>query len=179
MKALIISALVVVVVLGGYLWYTGNSLAGMEVYKNPTYGISFKYSDTYELGEREVGNGERYQYAILLADKELLANLPDASEGPPTITIQIFQNDIDKLGIENWVKNSSYSNYKLSPDGVLDSMTVAGAETLHYTWDGLYRGESYVFANRDNIVMMSVTYLSQEDQIRKDFAKLISSLSLY
>ena len=148
-------------------------------YSNSEYGISFKHSAAYAVEEKEVGNGERRHYAITLIDKNWLANPPEAGEGPPAISIDIHQNNLDKLSVENWVRSMSFSNFKLSPDGKISTVSVAGTQASYYHWDGLYQGESYALAHRENIVVFSTTYNAESDQIRKDFAQVLSSLTLY
>ncbi len=150
----------------------------MVAYTNVEHGISFTYPDTYILNEMEVGNGERWHYNITLIDKEAAANVPQNGEGPISITIDIFQNNLDKLTIAEWVNNVSYSNFKLILGGALTSITLADKEALAYTWDGLYRGDSIVFEHDGNIVMLSVTYLSPEDDIISDFVNIALSLEL-
>ncbi|MBI4079753.1 hypothetical protein HY414_00805 [Candidatus Kaiserbacteria bacterium] len=148
-------------------------------YAAPLYGISFEYPRTYLLREKEVGDAERRHYSIVLADAEALRNLPQNGEGPPAITIDVFQNNLDQLSIEEWVRGMSFSNYKLSPDGLIASTSVAGVPALSYTWDGLYRGLSSVFAHKDNILMFSVSFFSLDDQILTDFNRVLSGLDLF
>lgn len=175
--------LVLIIVLTGvYLWMVASTEAPqtlvMETFDNATYGISFKYPSTYALQEREVGDGHRYHYMITLIDKEALANIPQNGEGPPAITVDIFQNNLDQLSIEEWIRGTNFSNFKLSPDGAISSTTVASAPSLSYTWDGLYRGRSIVFVHDNNIVMISVTLLTPQDQIVGDFDQIVSSVAL-
>jgi hypothetical protein len=150
-----------------------------STYLSSIYGISFSYPETYALQEREVGNGERYHYVITLIDKDALANVPVDGEGPPAISIDIYQNNLDKQKAEEWIRGSGFSNFKLSPDGAIRTTTAAGVPAYSYTWDGLYRGESVVFAHKGNIIMASVSYLSAEDAIRSDFSNILASLALY
>ncbi len=172
----------VVVLAGVYLWSAMPTQAPQgedrETYRNADYSLSFNYPNTYALQERDVGDGHRYHYSITLIDKDALANIPQDGEGPPAITIDIFQNNLDQLSVEEWIRGTNFSNFKLSPDGKLSSTTIAGAPAFLYTWDGLYRGESMVFSHRDNIVMLSVMYLSPSDQIRADFIKFRSTIQL-
>lgn len=188
MRSIIWILVLLVLAVGGYLYLNDSARTPIEVpngeestsaYNNSIYGISFEYPNTYELQEREVGNGERAHYSITLIDKVALANAPQNGEGPPVITVDIFQNDVDQLSINEWVEGSSFSNFKLSPDGTLASTTLAGAPALTYTWDGLYRGKSYVAAHRGNIVMVSGQSLATEDKIVGDFNEIIFSFTLY
>ncbi len=149
-----------------------------QSYQSSVYGLSFTYPDTYVLIERDEGTGERARHVIVLMDKDDAANVPQNGEGPTTITIDIFDNRIDAIALESWIKNTSASNYKLSPDQELASTSVSGAPGLSYVWDGLYRGESTVIAHKNDIVMFSVTYMDSTAQIRDDFRSLLSTVSL-
>src|SRR3989344_2692375 len=153
-------------------------IGGSVLYRNPTYSISFQYPDRYELREREAGTQERYHYSITLIDKEAFPEIPQNGEGPPAITVDIFQNNLDTLLIEQWVHGTNDSNFKLSPDDALTSTTVAGVPALSYTWDGLYLGRSVVLSHKDNIVVLSVQWLTEEDAIIEDSAKVLASLKL-
>src|SRR3989344_1427909 len=125
---LTILAVIALLVAGNYIYAKMNNTvatpdtngqSALGMYSNATYGISFQYPDSYVLSERESGNGERAQHAITLMDKTAAANIPVGGEGPTAITIDIFQNNIDNQTVENWINNSSASNYKLSPNGTV------------------------------------------------------------
>jgi predicted PurR-regulated permease PerM len=148
-------------------------------YSNDTYGVSFSYPDNYVVTERDMpGSAQRAHHSIVLMDKTAAENIPEGGEGPPTINVDIIQNNLDKQTPEQWIKNASISNYKLSPDGTIIEGEVAGVPSYTYTWDGLYRGESTVLEHKGNILMFSVTTLTPTDQIRYDFDGLLSSVTL-
>lgn len=155
-----------------------STAAKLLTYSNPTYGLSFEHGDSYELKERELGDEHRWHYSITLIDKAALAVMPENGEGPLAITIDVYQNDLDHQSAEEWIRNTNDSNYKLSPDGLIGSTTIAGVSALSYQWDGLYRGESIVFVHADAIVMASVTWISETDTIRDDFETVLNSLRL-
>lgn len=142
-------------------------------YQSDEYGISFSYPDTYALSEQHVEG----RHTIVLADKETLAAAPQNGEGPTTITFDVIDNP-QNLAPSAWVKADTASNFQLSPDGTLASTTRDGAEAVAYVWDGLYRGESYVFDHGERLVMASVTMLEQGDRIKKDFERILRSLVL-
>jgi hypothetical protein len=149
----------------------------LSTYENATYGLRFSYPDTYVLSERdEPGSALRMHHSITLMDKTAAANIPQGGEGPTTITIDIFGNGIDKQSVDQWIKNTSKSNFKLSPDQTLSTTTIDSLSARSYTWDGLYRGESSVLSKGDNIYMFSVTYMDTLDRIRDDFAALLSTV---
>ncbi len=168
---LIGAALAIIVIAGGFYAYKTLSTP-MQSYTNAEYGISFNYPATYALNE--------YSYAdrktIVLADKEALAQAPQNGEGPTSITFDIIKNPTG-LSSSEWVRQNSASNFQLATGG-LASTTQAGIEAVAYMWDGLYRGESYVFGNDADIVMASVTMLETTDQIRKDFERILRTLVL-
>lgn len=173
--------LLIIAVVGGYIYYdkfVPRTTEFTQLYENSAYGISFRYPDTYSLLEEGTGTGERYRYTIVLVDKEALANLPQNGEGPPTITFEFFQNDLDQITIEDWIRGTSFSNFKLSLDGVLKHATVGNAPALSYTWDGLYPAETTVFAHKSNIIMASVTFLTPDDHIRDDFKNILTTMEL-
>lgn len=154
------------------------SLNTRKSYSNDIYGINFEYPANYFLEEREVGTGERGHYQIMLTeDTEENRRLRQgeatiAREGPTAITIDFYQNNIEKLELYKWLTETNQSNFKLS-DGSYMSLTQSGKEAVSYTWDGLYTGDTVALLYKDNIVALSVTYLGPDDEIRKDFKNVV------
>lgn len=146
-------------------------------YQSDEYDISFRYPETYALSEHDVEG----RHTIVLVDKEALAaaslSNQNPGEGPTTITFDVIDNS-ENLAPSAWVKADSASNFQLSPDGTLASSTRDGAEAVAYVWDGLYRGESYVFDHGSRLVMATVTMLEPTDTIKKDFERILRSLVL-
>lgn len=162
-----------------FAWQSNQSsqVSDTATYRSDTYDIAFTYPAHYELSERMVTSALRYHYNVALVERSSEAP-PVDSEGPTAITVDIYQNDLDQQSVEDWIRGSSDSNYKLSPDGVLTPTEVAGTPALQYRWDGLYLGESTVFSWNENIIMVSVTYFSAEDQIRTDYETVLDSIEL-
>ncbi len=188
---LVVIATVAVVGIAGFVIYRSGALSGIDgsgvtlptstkTYESPAYGIAFQYPDTYAIQEHDApGSALRKHHSVVLMDRVAASSTPEGGEGPTAITIDIFQNDLDKLSVENWVRNTSNSNFKLSVDGNLVPLQIAGKQALGYTWDGLYRGDSVVLDHNKNIVMLSVTYNETSDQIHKDFAYILATLQLF
>lgn len=147
-----------------------------KFFENQVLGLSFSYPSRYKLTEREVGNAERGHYQIMLAMSETPSEPEIPREGPPAITIDIYQNNLDRQSLTDWLDTND-SNYKqaISP---LASTTIVGQEAVRYTWDGLYRGDTTAFVYGSNIFAFTVTYLGVEDQIRNDYQAVLSSLKL-
>jgi len=170
-RNLIISiAALIVIALGGYMLYQSIAAqnANKTEFSSTEHAVAFAYPEHYILNERD--EGERHTITLLEQAPD-----PNASEGPPAITVDIFPNT-EGLTASDWVERTPASNFQLSPDGTLASSTVGGSEAVAYVWDGLYRGESYVFTHENRIYMLSVTYLDADDQIREDFTELLQSL---
>lgn len=188
----IAAILAVVAVAIGVIYYlrapsasTPDTGAGAErplkTYYDERYGIAFNFPDNYIVEEHPPAGGQTGegtpQHTIVIGDKTAMENLPENGEGPPTMAITIFDNPA-KEGTEKWIKGSNFSNYKLSPDGVLTTTAVAGTEALAYVTDGLYLTTNIVFPHRTYMVVLSVGQNSPEDQIVKDFARVVSSIQI-
>lgn len=181
MKKIIYTIVTALLIAIGFFIYSDGKKAEQSIpqslrYENIDFGISFSYPKGYILSEREVGNGERAQYAITLIREED-AVPPEGGEGPTSINFDIFQNNLDKQSILNWMNGNAYSNFKLS-DGTYSQTTVDGTGALRYSWDGLYPGRTIAFIHKDSIIAVSGTYLSPQDKIYTDFESVINSLDL-
>ncbi len=153
-----------------------QDIVGGGEYTNATYGISFVYPKAYVLSEIDVP-GERKHHVIVLTRKEDLP-LPANGEGPPAITIDIFQNDIDKHTTESWIRNTSSSNFKLG-EGRLASTTISGMPALSYRWSGLYEGTTIALAQPNWVYAFSVTYFEMGATIVQDFVAVRDSVRVY
>jgi len=149
----------------------------MQSYSSATHGIAFQYPQSYALEERTAQGASAPRHTIVIADREALAEAPENGEGPTSITVDIFPNPSGQTP-EAWVRSNNQSNFQLAVNGTLATSNVSGKSAVAYTWDGLYRGDSYVFAHTGNILMFSVTYMTPEDTIRDDFARLLQTLEL-
>jgi hypothetical protein len=147
----------------------------LKTFYNPTYGIALNYPDNYEVLEHDVSGEGTKHHEIIIGDKTMLANAPKNGEGPPVMMIDIFDNPGNSTA-EKWVKSTSNSNFQPSSDSLLATTTIASENAVAYVWVGLYRGTSIVFTHKKSIYMLSVMYNSPDDQIRKDFAEVASSI---
>ncbi len=173
-------ALVVVILLAGlaylYLVPAGEPVTSLKTYGSESGNLTFNYPAYYVLEEREAAGGERgEQHLTLIKESELNSG---ASEGPTSINIDIYQNDLDQLTTEQWIKNDARSNFKLSPDGKLSSTTLSRREALTYTWDGLYRGQTLALTTTKYVYAFSVTTLTATDQIKSDFETLLKTVDI-
>ena len=152
----------------------------MKTYSGGLVGLTFRYPAHYFLEEKTIGNAERWHYAVVLTEdteenKQVREGNAPGREGPTAITIDSFQNDIDRMSLLDWVRGTSFSNFKLS-DGTYRSESISGTSAVRYDWDGLYRGDSIALSQGDAIYLIQVTYLTPDDQIRKDFSEILKTL---
>jgi len=152
------------------------------IYSNSKYGFSFSYPPDYTITERT----DSPEHSIILSRKDD-PPAPVASEGYPTITVQIIPNPTSTALLEWLAENPNYSNYSLPsvspyalPGTVAATTTVGGTTTpaLLYYWSGEVEGENIAFALYGNIIIFSGTYNNQSDPIKKDFDLLIKSITI-
>ncbi len=148
-----------------------------QQYSNATYGLSFLYPDRYVFSEMDIpGGAMREHHVITLMRKEDLP-LPTDGEGPPTITINIYQNNLDNQTTEGWIRNTNESNFKLS-EGKFSSTTISTLDALSYRWSGLYEGTTIVHAQSNWVYTFTVTYLEMGAPIVQDFVAIRDSVRI-
>lgn len=184
MRTLSVAAVVILLTGVGYLVYmlvppeTVDAPGATHTYESDRYGVSFSYPDYYKLQEQDApGSGLREHHAIVLIHKDNLP-LPRNGDGPPTITIDIYQNNLDTQTTRSWIENTAASNFKLSSDGRLATTTIDSVSSLEYTWDGLYQGRTRAAAAHEWIYAFSVMYNDPNDRIVRDFDELLSTVDL-
>lgn len=149
----------------------------LKQYVNAEYGLSFAYPSSYVLSEMDAeGSGMRLYHIITLIRKADLP-LPINGEGPPSITIEVYQNNLDKQTTEGWIRNTSASNFKLG-EGLLASTTISGFPALSYRWSGLYEGTTIALAQEHWVYALTVTYLEIGAPIVQDFVVLRDSIRI-
>lgn len=150
-------------------------------YKNTTYKLGFKYPENYYKKEKlDAGTAESPQLStILVEDTEENRAVVDGTstevrEGPIAITADVYQNP-DKLATKDWVGKDT--NWTVA-NSVATRTTVAGLEALTFTWSGLYEGKTVIVTSGDKAYVFSVTWMNPDDQIKKDFEALLSTITL-
>lgn len=159
----------------------GNDSANWKIYDSKEWGLNFAYPPNYYLEEKELGNGERRHHFVELTEnteenRAVREGRAPGREGPVSITINVYQNNLDHYEAERWIKSVNDSNYKLSPDGEIAYSVIGGEGALAYRWSGLYEADAIVVARLNNVYMFTNTYIAPEDQIRKDFQKIITTV---
>lgn len=180
MKKLIVFA-VLILIAGALAFVYGEkpeSVKEAQFFKD--FGVSFSYPGNYFIGIKQSLSGEREQHTIVLAEdtpenRRVFAGEEPGREGPPTITISIYQNNLDSYTAKSFVEGTSFSNFKLS-DGVTKEVLVGGEPGLRYRATGLYENVNVVVARSDYVYMFTAFYLTPEDKILSDFDKLLDTV---
>lgn len=150
-----------------------NGVTTGQRYTNMQHDFRFAYPEGYSLTEHSEAGGERDFYAITLVRTED-AVPPEGGEGPTAITINVYQNNLDALSVIDWITNTNDSNFKLG-NGQYTQTVVAGQPAYTYTWSGLYEGKTTAFAHGDDIIAVSVTWMTPEDDILDEYERVLDS----
>ncbi|MBI4128484.1 MAG: hypothetical protein HY460_00405 [Parcubacteria group bacterium] len=177
LKGLLAFLTILCVAAGVYVvFFSENSIfSPRKAYESDVLGLAFQYPDDYILLERDLSTGMRLHHQITLTQARDLPP-PENGEGPPTITIDIYQNSLDSYTVSDLIHGGNFTNFKLSPDGVTATTTVDGMPALSFRWSGLYEGETVVTAQPKWAYAFSVTYISPDDQIVRDFERLLQRI---
>lgn len=172
MKKLLI-LIVILAALFAVLWSRKGEENPPIVFNSTLMPLTFEYPDGYVVEEK---NGA----VIAMLEEDYLSILNGeraGGEGPPSITIQSFEN-AEGLSPQNWAeKNQQSSNYNLKM-GSVSSKTVAGRPAITYRADGLYPNRNVVFANGSRIYYVNGSYFDQDSRLYRDFEPLVDSIEL-
>ncbi|TSC54673.1 MAG: hypothetical protein LiPW30_139 [Parcubacteria group bacterium LiPW_30] len=154
-----------------------------EQYVSEKFGISFSVPDGYFIAHEitEEGSGERERYTIVFMEdtkenRDLVSGVSTPErDGPPTITIGIFQNNLDNYTARSFIEGTSFSNFKLS-DGVISETTIAGESALSYHASGLYENKNIVIARQNFVYMFTAFYNDPKDKILTDFEEMVKTV---
>ena len=152
----------------------GNTAAGTLEYRSNELGLAFKYPDTYQVQLQHTETG----HVVVLMDKTAAANIPQNGEGPPAITVSEFSN-AQGTSLENWIRNTPQSNFQISTDKVLTPGSVGDRNALAYQHSGLYESDAVAVDADNRIFLFAAGWMSADDQIRKDFENLLSTVSFF
>jgi hypothetical protein len=177
-KTLIAVGVLVLIVLGFYAVLNraqvGNEVDNeRNVFTTARYNLTFEIPDRYKIMEFDDESSNRH---VIVLFREEDNQIPEDSEGPPAITIDIFQEP-GTQNLESWITQNNISNFSLLRGDVTER-TVDNTRALAYSWDGLYLGRSVVFTHGDNLYLVSGSYLDTRDPIYTDFDAVVDSIEL-
>jgi hypothetical protein len=152
----------------------------IEKYSSEKLGLSFVVPKGYFVArEVDEGNSERKWYSVVLMEdteesRGFLSGKYQNTEFPPTITIGIFQNNLERYSARQFVEGTSFSNFKLS-DGRMTEVSVDGKPGLRYPASGLYENENVVVAMPDFVYMFTVFYNAPTDKNAAAFEEVLGT----
>ena len=155
-------------------------------YRNDDLGISFEYRtepDGYiliEQDENEPEDARVLEYVSLFNKKEYLELIVSSvpREGPPGISVLVFENP-EGYTANDWVtQNTMFSNVGLAISDI-ETTTFAGASAVRYMTDGLYVNDNIVADHGGRIYMISGSYAVEDSPVREDFIDMLQYFSLH
>lgn len=148
-------------------------------YTSVPAALSFEYPKGYYVLEKQVGSETNPQTAIVLVEdteenRNVVNNVTDeVREWPTMITIDAYLNT-KGLAPEVWAQQET--TWKVS-DKVLRPAIIGVSPAVQYNWSGLYEGTSTIVTSGTHAYVISVTWMTADDQIRKDYSALLQTLS--
>lgn len=144
------------------------SIAGLELAYPSTYGV---YEKANNLATRAVNTVVWYENTE--QNKNFFAGGANApSEPPVTMSLEVYSNP-ESLSAKDLLGASA--SYMFASNQSVP-VVVGGVQGSLFTWDGLYRGRSIALNSKGVLYIFSVTSLTDNDAILKDFDLLLSSV---
>ncbi len=184
-ESLVRGVLALVVLVGFYLLgslyvtkETEEKKQSMVSFSSTPAALSFEYPNGYYVLEKQVGTETNPQTTIVLVEdteenRNTVNNIvEDVREWPTMITIDAYLNT-KGLAPEVWAQQET--TWKVS-DKVLRPALIGTSPAVQYDWSGLYEGTSTIITSDTHAYVVSVTWMSSEDQIRKDYVALLQTL---
>lgn len=152
--------------------------SGMSLYENYLYSFKFEYPENLYMKESEATDPNKSQFSLVLVEGtkeniELIEGRFEGAgrEGPTTITLNVY-NNAKKLTGEQWAKQDG--NWNIGSKQI-SIATAGGLQGVAYTWSGLYEGERVIITKGGEVYVFTVTWITPEDQILKDFDMILKS----
>ncbi len=165
-------------VLGFGLWGAIHSQRSDQEDRIAHYGseelnVQFSYPNGYAFTLRHDSFQGTQIHVITMVDTMVV--VPDMSDGP--ISMSLIELPITPTStFEAWVRDSSISNFYLSPDKTFTRTTVGGEPALAYTYSGLYESDAVAVQHAGKIYLFAASWMSSDDPIRTDFKNLLASV---
>ena len=145
-----------------------------QTYQGEGVKVSFTYPDSYELQERNLTINDNMVRVITLLQKGVV--IPEGGEGGTAITLAVFEEK-EPISLTDWV-HSMTNTFPVPTDGFdYQEIEVGGEKALAYTSTGLYESDNVAIAKGNKVYVFSASWLTRDDQILKDFARLLASVS--
>ncbi len=153
-------------------------------YTDEWLGFLFSYptgENGYTMTEPQVGiDDSGLQKILVLTDTQEAKLFEDnpviGGEGPPTITLLVFDNQ-KRLTPLLWAEtNTLYSNISLKRSETSETV-IGGAHAIQYMADGLYASEIAIVAHGSHVYVLNGSFIDVSSTIRKDFETILNSIT--
>ncbi len=143
------------------------------------YGFAYTYpTDEYTRFTPEDATSGMLVFTESVLDTDDYKDLQESEiprEGPRALTISVYRNP-QSLSTREWITQNDVSNYKLSADGTISTVTLGQTEFLTYQFDGLYRADAYVYSNNGYVYLFTNMWENPQSAMKKDMEEVIASL---
>ena len=153
----------------------------VRTYTNTDLGVSFTYDvgpHGFTLTEATATVATINKGGVVLmetTEAQMLANRED-SEGPPTITVQVYENK-DAESAAAWIETHPLQSNNELKIGEPKDVVVGGVPAIEYLVDGLYRIDTIIVAHDSSIYVVTGSYLEENSLVRSQFLSLIQTLT--
>lgn len=143
------------------------------VYDSVQDGITFSYPAHYTLQLHELDITTMTGKYLTLIPSE--AQIPVGGEGPPSITVGIFENP-QKTPLADWLKIITNGAPMPASGWDFAEGTVAGENAIAYTATGLYESDNVAVAHGTRVYLFSASWMTRDEATLKDLEFLLQSV---
>lgn len=144
------------------------TVAGVELAYPASYGVYEKTNSPYTKTLSTV-----VWYENTEPNKNFFAGSANAPLEPPvTMSLDVYNNPNNLSAKELLGEDAAY----MFTNGSGTPVVVGGIEGVFLNWDGLYKGRSIMINNKGILYVFSVTSITNQDVILRDFDLLLGSV---
>lgn len=150
--------------------------ASVKTYRTAS-GLSFMYPSTYVAISPEMLD-LRAEEVVNLFDRDDYEDLESSTEpreGPPSISLQVFDNP-DNQSAGAWIQDHAGAVNYDDTLGRLQPRRISGEDAVAYRFTGLYEGDAMAFVANGKMYLFMVTWMGPNDRIRDDFEDVLNSI---
>lgn len=176
-------------------WDTLESGGGQEitrdgitskVYWNSDLAISFEYivkPDGYTIfqsGRRDGDHPDLVAYLAIRNTKEYEAFLESkfAREGPPEISVRIFENK-KKIDAFAWLNENAQAIHYNKEEHPIARSSIGGVEALEFLSDGLYMQKNFLMESNGKIYLVSGPEDGSFKELKRDFGTFVRTIVIF
>lgn len=178
----IIGIVILIILIAGGWYIFSNRPIDTETAQVQENTYSFVYHDDEYVRVPVIESdvpGNTFASGYMIFDRveyEAFLNSTEPREGPPAISVMVYNNP-NGYTSEEWVmRETLLSNYQQGQ--VLNSITVDGVEGVRYVTDGLYMSNNVVFESDGRIYVISGSYIETNSAIVDEFNFIVENFEI-